>query len=124
MSHTPGPWAHEKLGGDQWLITAADLSDYPGDVPWRVAVVLGSVGYDGDQSPANARLIAASPDLFAACHAAREILETLGAEHVAAYEMVSAAISKATNTTAPTQSDRLATAGRHPSNSPFAMQRT
>ena len=57
MSHTPGPWSASEHGaygdydGNSIIILGDDL---------RVAVVLG---YDTEETQANARLIAAAPEL-------------------------------------------------------------
>ena len=57
-AHTPGPWRKQDryimtvVGGREVLLAAADSMEFP-----------------GDQVLANARLIAAAPDLLAACQA-------------------------------------------------------
>lgn len=64
MAHTPGPW---KQGKDWQDIEAHDPLDSPR--PWGIATVADSCGYGNgsSESQANARLIAAAPDLLAAC---------------------------------------------------------
>lgn len=58
--HTPGPWRHD---GDPFTPTV--FSDKP-----RANGVRGVCEVDpGDDAVANARLIAAAPDLLAACEA-------------------------------------------------------
>ncbi|MBR8343044.1 hypothetical protein KDX40_04740 [Burkholderia ambifaria] len=60
---TPGPWVVEKLGvGDPYLVH--DGSQY------KAAVAVTATGNFGcDKSIANARLIAAAPELLEACKA-------------------------------------------------------
>ena len=53
--HTPGPWKAEKLNEDTWLI-GSNYNRIIGDV-WAI---------DVGTPAANARLIAAAPDLLAA----------------------------------------------------------
>ena len=66
MSHTPGPWTASEHGaytdykGNNIVILGDDL---------RIAVVLGP---DTDETQANARLIAAAPDLLEALEALLE----------------------------------------------------
>ena len=66
MSHTPGPWtasehgAYADYNGNSTIILGDDL---------RIAVVLGS---DNEETNANARLIAAAPDLLEALEALLE----------------------------------------------------
>lgn len=103
MSHTPGPWIAkrpEKLlwagptgqfvvigisGGHEFLICQNDHPDVR--------------GADMVESQANARLIAAAPDLLAACEAALERLRLMGPvsceKEIA---IVEAAIAKAKGT--------------------------
>jgi len=78
--HTPGPWkAPEHPSGEMgfvWQIT-------PERPHHRHACAVGTVFRWGDllaESEANARLIAASPDLLAACKAAVEVISDLDSE--------------------------------------------
>ena len=61
--HTPGPWIATASDNGEWGVDAAS--------GWGIATVAGSAGYGpgNDESDANARLIAAAPDLLAACKA-------------------------------------------------------
>lgn len=80
-AHTPGPWTTSKLGNpyDQFAIYADDQSN---------ALVCNSV-----EGESNADLIAAAPDLLAACHAVEEAQR--GGDYGQAFDMVRAAIAKA-----------------------------
>lgn len=89
--HTPGPWAHRNgriFAADRENLTIANVA--------RAA--------DGDYSPANALLIAASPDLLTTLIALREYLskcpphagDTTGAEWGRVMDQSGAAIIKAT----------------------------
>jgi len=87
--HTPGPW---KVGTNHsaavWATAGLIASVYPGEP------ATSADDCDGPVSDANARLIAAAPDLLAACIAFRDAqgLTSLGEAHTKARE----AISKAT----------------------------
>jgi hypothetical protein len=72
QKHTPGPWNLSDGANGEWQVTAPDAVDLKGE-DWSVAMVFGSVGHDGGngESDANARLIAAAPDLLEAA----ELLE-------------------------------------------------
>ena len=91
--HTPGPWGHRvwRHPGKADTVCVVDAQDRE-LVAWP--------GFDGldltkGEIRANARLIAASPDLLAALHSAREWLEGwASAEHQLA--LIDAAIEKAT----------------------------
>lgn len=84
MSHTPGPWVMTVGGGE--------IDDANGD---SVALLPYSTGRD--EVRANAHLIAAAPELLAACEAAMDWFRDDGQEphaHVS-YSMLEAAIAKA-----------------------------
>lgn len=69
MQHTPGPWVADK-------VTPRILD---GEPYWRVGVVGGTclyVGCGDGHEEADAHLIAAAPDLLAACVNARDLLAT------------------------------------------------
>ena len=95
--HTPGPWAdhdasctfevHEIEDGYGRTIATLDQFHHLEDGDWRREEVI-----------ANARLIAAAPDLLVACEAARNLIEitiTYEAEESHAWQLLSAAIAKA-----------------------------
>ena len=73
MAHTPGQWTWENDEDwhEQWKIIATDTDN--GDV---IAFVpkSGDEEYDDDVTYANARLIAAAPELLATCEAMLQIL--------------------------------------------------
>lgn len=85
-SHTPGPWmldpAHPLMVycGDALGSRVADLSQPGHGIPWA-------------QEEANARLIAAAPDLLAACRRLRSVIN----DHVslADVDALDSAIAKA-----------------------------
>jgi hypothetical protein len=58
-THTPGPWFLDPER--PFVVQAPDATDYP----WKVADVASDCG-SGDQPIANARLVAAAPDLLEA----------------------------------------------------------
>lgn len=70
---TPGPWAVETRDKKTWVVAYCGDDD-----PWFVCNPELYIGPGKtDRAPANAHLIAAAPDLYAALDAARIIL----AEH-------------------------------------------
>ena len=97
-SHTPGPW---RTGEDGHNI----LSAQPGERPKMLASVyhdLGGVGgltsKEHAEAHANARLMAAAPDLLAACRAVDEWYDLVRQDYpemLAPYQAVQAAIAKA-----------------------------
>lgn len=61
-SHTPGPWAVEDHDGKTWVVAYCGDDD-----PWFVCEPEPFIGPGTtDRAPANAHLIAAAPDLYAA----------------------------------------------------------
>ena len=88
LKHTPAPWEACNVG---------DYSDYDGlcrvilGDDLRIAVVLG----DHDESEANARLIAAAPDLLAALEATRIVLAEHEPHPLPVLAQVLAAIARA-----------------------------
>jgi hypothetical protein len=96
--HTPGPWFIGKKGGP----FCVDASSGEEGSDFRIAKTYASpFAPDQAQSAANARLIAASPDLLAACRAAFERLKADGDPFAGPdWELghrLSAAIGKATD---------------------------
>ncbi len=107
VKHTPGPWRVEDHYG---VVSVVWDYEYEGrKFPYGIA---GNVGCGRAPSPdvdcftsrtthANARLIAAAPDLLAACKAAREFLEdgyppeNISPSEAAIREQLDAAIARA-----------------------------
>jgi hypothetical protein len=82
--HTPGPWAWQKFGGNHCLTAQHGLREIIiGANPSRgnkmPVVVMNNDGilYPVDPDHANAKLIAASPDLLEACKEAVSTIEML-----------------------------------------------
>ena len=73
--HTPGPWTCETIDGS--IIGARNANSCS-------LVIVSKLGYQGVQTPANARLIAAAPDLLAAC---KILLDLAGADSLASLEL-------------------------------------
>ena len=100
ISHTPGPWEFvPKLTASEnhrGYFVRAEKTTQTG--MWALADVQPG-DEDGKLGEANARLIAAAPELLAALrlikHATSPELDD-GGEHEAAYELACAAIAKAT----------------------------
>ena len=99
-AHTPGPWCVRNIPtGQRYIGPSAD-----GSAP-TVACVLLRANVPDDRLAADARLIAAAPDLLAALRTALTQLELLGGVwrkhpdqddiHAAVLETVDAAIAKA-----------------------------
>jgi hypothetical protein len=73
VAHTPGPW--EALGGTAVRTVRAD----DGSGGYRIAFLYGADATpDREEREANARLIGAAPDLFAALVAAETLLNHMG----------------------------------------------
>ena len=82
--HTPGPWAFGLYGpSDEW-VRVAETGD---------AVVM--VGHNQPERAANARLIAAAPELLGACKAALAAFNATGKPHSPAADACRDAIAKA-----------------------------
>ena len=88
MTHTPGPWAWdegEEITYDQGMRSVADIREHTGfeNIPMDVV-------------KANARLIAAAPDLLAAARKSLDWLASYpGFGSKAAYDEMRAAVAKA-----------------------------
>jgi len=80
-AHTPGPWSITSEDGDGLYVTAPD--DGNADDPWNIALAFAACGYPGDprsgSTQANARLIAAAPDLLEALQLVLSIVAPEGA---------------------------------------------
>lgn len=84
MKHTPGPWSYDP---DENEIHADTRQDAGGD-PYHICEMLS-------KNPANARLIAASPDLLEALKQAVARIEFLNGADDSAMDRIRAAIAKA-----------------------------
>jgi len=87
--HTPGPWhAFFKAKYDEWhvLIPMADST---------MRFALFDDGVRSEHPEADARLIAAAPDLLEALHEARQCLLVWSPVDAAIFEKIDAAIAKA-----------------------------
>jgi len=85
--HTPGPWSVECLG-EEYFLNTNHLYGVGSQVGTRrVAKVEGL----GDESEANARLIAAAPDLLEACKTMLDCFKFIPVEAVEEYNKVEAA---------------------------------
>lgn len=72
--HTPGPWTHDEGAMDpQTLTTAPEVSARMPDGSVRyICRMFGNAPQVIEESQANARLIAAAPELLSACQAAQD----------------------------------------------------
>jgi hypothetical protein len=78
MSHTPGPWhVHDKeLSSNPYIVADSEgrsIADCKVGGPWTSSSKRGDRINEADISAANASLIAAAPDLLAACKAAIQL---------------------------------------------------
>ncbi|EHJ49557.1 hypothetical protein DFW101_3561 [Solidesulfovibrio carbinoliphilus subsp. oakridgensis] len=65
---TKGPWSVAKFDGNTVVQAEPVLAHgFPGKVSWNIAIVMGTPG--GRDKQANARMMAAAPDLLAALEA-------------------------------------------------------
>ena len=87
--HTPGPWKVSSkastavFAGDRLIASAGG---YMSNTRQESVVI---------ENDANARLIAAAPDLLAACETALVMIQVLGGDYMAGFEKIEAAVSKA-----------------------------
>lgn len=98
MNHTPGPWVSDNRIG-QWMSghsPACRVAHEESHGMWAPVAMCTNQTIGDDQAIANAQLIAAAPDLLAACELAleeaRERDEDMGAN---CWPMMRAAIAKA-----------------------------
>lgn len=83
--HTPGPWLVEGR-------TVYALND---DGYNRFSALVQDAHTPGDELEANARLIAAAPDLLEALQSSKSLMESVGMQSSDEYQQASAAIAKA-----------------------------
>src|SRR5687767_161280 len=109
--HTPGPWQHCRITfetgdgseKDRMKRYVSDTIDRGGNLFFAVLCTKADADYDvcwtgnGHDSAANARLIAAAPDLLAACHAALARLDAPLGKQLEGWqvEQIRAAIARA-----------------------------
>lgn len=93
-AHTPGPWEiHDNIGRKSELGIVADAA------PCIIAVMGNAKAWPAE-ARANARLIAAAPDLLAACQRIVDCEDKQpGANCEACVKLARAAIARATSTT-------------------------
>ena len=84
--HTPGPWRVKDRTENETIVFAGKN--------FKVAEV--EHPHWDDEAKANAALIAAAPELLAACEAARESLNGFGTEDKPLLDMIDNAINRAT----------------------------
>lgn len=102
VGHTPGPWQFTTYAdaaprpGFPCAVYGRDDEDDEDDVAVCVADFDDAEDLFLDEAMANARLIAAAPDLLEACRAAQAKLEALNEEHCDAGVKLDDAIAKAT----------------------------
>jgi len=89
--HTPGPWSTEGADNCNYMAEPDHASHRIVGDGWTIAMVLCDVGELAAASEPNARLMAAAPDLLAACKAVLDEGETTAT----AYDKIRAAIAKA-----------------------------
>lgn len=97
-AHTPGPWVVDAtyLSEVQTADNLSIASCWHKHADGAEITVTGVLPCDLAESAANARLIAAAPDLLEACRAGLYVAEAEGANATAA--IIRAAIAKATTT--------------------------
>lgn len=90
MSHTPGPWSWVDecpIGRSPYIAILAAASE-----SWSVAKICGPIG---DAEIANARLIAAAPDLLAALDGLISLRDKTEITHEAAYDAMFKSVGRA-----------------------------
>lgn len=90
--HTPGPWAVALRKGQ--IATQGPATEWLATMPHSASGGFGLT--DVREIAANARLIAAAPDLLAACQEFVRKVECGEAKSTRSYEQMKAAISRAT----------------------------
>ena len=64
-THTPGPWFHTKSGNSFQIVAGSDLNGEPNELVATVHPIAHNCDYEPcEETKANARLIAAAPDLL------------------------------------------------------------
>lgn len=71
--HTPGPWKSRRESAGAWKVGGGPIGEYP------ICTRLSTVEHMEEESYANARLIAAAPDLLEALEEAANALDVTAA---------------------------------------------
>lgn len=98
MAHTPGPWKVKVDGQYTWVDGSKGKHVHVITANGRTELAWCGVAndyYAGEENVANARLIAAAPDLLAACKLAMDVLEQWRTDHET-HIVLARAIAKAT----------------------------
>lgn len=97
--HTPGPWSHTPMQDTIWANEGETKIASIADLPWKENPVTGKRSSDFDTEQANARLIAAAPELFEALQSSLAYMERDSDDEQERddYAAAQAAIAKATN---------------------------
>lgn len=86
--HTPGPWTSRKQYANRWRIE----HEVEGCIPLSIAIVTTTISEVGADRPglseANARLIAAAPELLTACKAARKEIAAMHEQRLGALNCI------------------------------------
>jgi hypothetical protein len=67
VKHTPGPWSNTPLQDTIWANSGNTKVCTVADLPWKEHPITGRRSSDAETEQANARLIAAAPELLEAC---------------------------------------------------------
>lgn len=94
--HTPGPWGIEKTQGDRWIGPMRAGGEKIETVVVRVDYSENYIDEAKEQIEANARLIAAAPELLEMCRAVVDCDDTEDTEYAMILEKLHAVIRKAT----------------------------
>lgn len=95
VQHTPGPWVFQEGNKERPSMSMVHKAS---DRGFPIAQVICETQNTKQRAEdiANARLIAAAPDLLAACHAARKTLIQFDITGDPAFDCIGEAIDKAT----------------------------
>jgi hypothetical protein len=98
VGHTAGPWVArpDERDNGEWEVVKRDRTKPNAEDPWFICACFDSA--DGHEAAANARLIAAAPELLEALEklaAEAELADAIGYGWGAAREAARAAIAKA-----------------------------
>ena len=96
--HTPGPWRSKQEYANSWRIEQDVSVEKIGFSIALVTTTVLEMGSDNGSTPANARLIAAAPDLLAALQTIQDRILMDGTREE--FDLICAAIKKATGESA------------------------